>query len=163
MNPISGGVVDHICEICERYNVQIVMGDAGGGALANANLRERLGAHRAMQVQYRGVASAGGGANSRPIFWNKIDRYIADRTSMIDHYFMYVIREGVIFPNIRQMTQPIKHLLAEYEEVSNTGRKVWRHAESQPDDCLHAQIYGWMAAKILTMDAMFTYTGSPQT
>lgn len=160
-NPISGGVVDHICEICERYNVGLVIGDAGEGALANANLRERLGAHRAMQVQYRGVASSGGGSNSRPFFWNKTDRFIADRTTMIDHYFMFMLREGVIFPNVRQMQQPIRHLLAEFEEVTNNGRKVWRHAPSQPDDALHAQIFGWMAAKFMTMDPLFTYTGSP--
>jgi hypothetical protein len=156
-NPISGGVIDHIVDMCERYNVSLVFGDAGEGALANANLRERLGPHRAMQVQYRGVANAGGGNNSRPFFWNKIDRFIADRSTMIDHYMMYMKRNGVIFPNIRQMTIPIKDVLNEYEEVTNTGRKVWRHAPTQPDDCLHAMIFGWIAAKFTTMDPAFTY------
>jgi len=161
-NPISGGVIDHICDICNRFNISLVIGDAGEGALANSNLRERLGAHRAMQVQYRGVAGGGGGggSNSRPFYWNKTDRFMAERTTMIDHYFMYVKRRGVIFPNIRSMTLPIKDLLNEYEEVTLQGRKVWRHAPSQPDDCLHAQIFGWMAAKFMSMDPMFTYNGS---
>jgi hypothetical protein len=158
-NPISGGVIDHICEICDRYNVTLVFGDAGEGALANANLRERLGPHRAMQVQYRGSSSGGGGTNVRPFYWNKLDRFLADRTTMIDHYFMFLKRQGVIFPNIRQMQIPIKDLLNEYEEVTASGRKVWRHAPSQPDDCLHAQIFGWMAAKYMTMDPLFTYNG----
>jgi hypothetical protein len=156
-NPISGGVVDHIVDMCDRYNVQLVLGDAGEGALANSNLRERLGNHRAMQVQYRGVANAS--ASTRPFYWNKIDRFLADRTTMIDHFFMFVKRQGVIYPNIRQMQVPIKDMLNEYEEVTNTGRKVWRHAPTQPDDCLHAQIFGWMAAKFLSMDPVFTYNG----
>jgi len=159
-NPISGGVVDHIIEICDRYQVKLIVGDAGEGALPNANLRERLGMHRALQVQYRGGVG-GSGAGTRPFYWNKIDRFMADRTTMIDHYFMYVKRQGVIFPNLKQMTMPIKDLLNEYEEVTQQGRKVWRHAPSQPDDSLHAQIFGWMAAKLVTMDPMFTYDGQP--
>ncbi len=158
-NPISGGVIDHIVDICTRFNVQLIIGDAGEGALANSNLRERLGAHRAMQVQYRGVANAGGG-NSRPFYWNKIDRFLAERTTMIDHYFMFVKRKGVIYPNVRCMQVPIKDMLNEYEEVTQQGRKVWRHAPSQPDDALHAQIFGWMAAKFITQDPIFSYNGA---
>ena len=159
-NPISGGVIDHICDVVNRYNVSLVIGDAGEGALANSNLRERLGPHRAMQVQYRGSAAGSGGGNSRPFYWNKTDRFMAERTTMIDHYFMYLKRKGVVFPNIRSMQIPIKDLLNEYEEVTLQGRKVWRHAPSQPDDCLHAQVFGWMAAKFMSMDPMFTYNGS---
>lgn len=158
-NPISGGVVDHICDICNRFNVSLVIGDAGEGALANSNLRERLGQHRAMQVQYRGTMSSGAGAG-RPFYWNKIDRFLAERTTMIDHFFMYVKRQGVIYPNVRTMQMPIKDMLNEYEEVTKQGRKVWRHAPSQPDDCLHAQIFGWMAAKFMQMDPMFTYNSA---
>lgn len=156
-NPISGGVVDHICEICERYNVTLIIGDAGEGALANSNLRERLGPNRAMQVQYRGTSSGGGTGAGKPFYWNKIDRFLAERTTMIDHYFMYVKRGGVIYPNVRQMQEPIRDMLNEYEEVTKMGRKVWRHAPSQPDDSLHAQIFGWMAAKFVMMDPMFTF------
>lgn len=152
-NPISGGVVDHIVEMCRRYNVKLVMGDAGEGALANANLRERLGNHRALQVQYSGA----GGTSTAPFRWNKRDRFIAERTTMIDHYMMFLKREGVIFPNIKQMHVPLQDILNEYEEVTSSGRKVWRHAPAQPDDALHAQIFGWMAAKHVVMDPMFTY------
>jgi hypothetical protein len=157
-NPISGGVIDHVCQICDSFGVQLIIGDAGEGALPNANLRERLGSHRAFQVQYRGTANAT--ANSRPFYWNKVDRYMAERTTMIDNYMMYVKRQGVVFPSLRLMATPIKDILNEYEEVTNQGRKVWRHAPSQPDDCLHAQIFGWIAAKIAEGDPMFTYNGA---
>lgn len=152
-NPISGGVVDHIVEMCNRHQVKLIMGDAGEGALANANLRERLGPHRALQVQYSGAQAT----TAAPFRWNKRDRFMADRTTMIDHYMMFLKRQGVIFPNVKQMYQALQDILNEYEEVTNTGRKVWRHAPSQPDDALHAQIFGWMAAKHATMDPMFTY------
>jgi hypothetical protein len=158
-NPISGGVVDHICDISQRFNVSLIIGDAGEGALANSNLRERLGPHRAMQVQYRGTASSSS-ASGRPFYWNKVDRFLAERTTMIDHFFMYVKRQGVIYPNVRSMQLPIKDMLNEYEEVTKQGRKVWRHAPSQPDDCLHAQIFGWMAAKFMQMDPMFTFNSA---
>lgn len=157
-NPISGGVIDHVCQICDNYGVEIIMGDAGEGALANANLRERLGSHRAMQVQYRGVANAN--SNSRPFYWNKVDRFLAERTTMIDNFMMVMKRKGVIFPNIRYMTMPIRDVLNEYEEVTLQGRKVWRHAPAQPDDCLHAMIFGWIASKIKMMDPLFTYNGA---
>lgn len=154
-NAISGGVIDHVVEKCTQFGVEIIVGDAGEGALPNANLRERLGMHRALQVQYRGSMNAN--ANPRVFYWNKIDRYLADRTAMIDHFFMFIKRQGVIYPNVKQMIMPIRDMLNEYEEVTQQGRKVWRHAPSQPDDCLHAQIFGWIAAKLVSLDPMFTY------
>jgi len=158
-NPISGGVVEHIVDMCTRYNVSLIIGDAGAGALANANLREQLGSHRAMQVQYKGGTSGSSGAG-RPFYWNKIDRFLAERTTMIDHFFMFVKRAGVIYPNVRQMQIPIRDMLNEYEEETKHGRKVWRHAPTQPDDSLHAQIFGWMAAKFATMDPTFTFNSA---
>ena len=159
-NPISGGVVDHIVQQCEKYQVQLIAGDAGEGALANANLRERLGPHRAVQIQYQG-SMLGSTASRRPFYWNKIDRFLADRTTMIDNYMLYIKRQGVIFPCIKQMQVPIKDILNEYEEVTKMGRKVWRHAPTQPDDCLHAQIFGWLAAKNVTDDGFYTYNDQP--
>jgi hypothetical protein len=154
-NAISGGVVDHIVSQCVAYGVELIVGDAGVGALPNANLRERLGQHRALQMQYRGVLNSSG--NQRPFYWNKIDRFIGDKTFLIDNFFMFLKRRGVIYPNIKSMALPIKDMLNVYEETTRQGRKVWTHAASQPDDCLHAQLFGWVAAKILALDPVFTY------
>ena len=155
-NPISGGVVDHICDMCERYNVQLAIGDAGAGALANSNVRERLGPQRMLQLQYKG-SSSGNSTASRPIFWNKIDRFIADRTFLIDNFLLYVKRGGVVFPNVKQMQPAIKDMLAVYEEETQQGKKVWRHGITEPDDALHAMIFGFAAAKFLTADPVFSY------
>jgi hypothetical protein len=155
-NAISGGVVDHIVEKCTQYGVEIVCGDAGVGALPNANLRERLGQHRALQIQYRGTQNASSG-NQRPFYWNKIDRFLGDRTYLIDNFMLFLKRGGVVFPNVRQMIMPIRDVLNEFEEVSKSGRKIWAHAPSQPDDCLHAMIFAWCASKLVSGDPLFTY------
>jgi hypothetical protein len=66
----------------------------------------------------------------------------------------------IIFPHVRQMAEPISDIMNEYEEVTSQGahgggRKVWRHAPTAPDDCLHAQIYAWLAMKVLQGDLEF--------
>ena len=122
-------------------------GDAGEGQLANAILREKLG-QRWIQVRYLAL--------SCPIKWNPDTlTYHADRTTMIDNYAMFVKKEGVIFANEPSMRPAITDILNVYEETTNMGRKVWRHAPTQPDDALHAQLFGWLAWKIASMDLKF--------
>jgi hypothetical protein len=154
-NAISGGVVDDIVEKCTMFQVELVVGDAGVGALPNANLRERLGQHRALQVQYRGVLNASG--NTKMFYWNRVDRYLADRTAIIDNYLMFLKRGGCIFPNVKCMQLAIKDILNVFEETSRMGRKTWSKSPHTPDDALHAQIFGWIASKIICLDPVFTY------
>ena len=138
--------VDDIARICQTYSVALVIGDAGEGALPNATLRDRLGAHRVTMVQY--------GAQAQPMKWN-IDRYLADRTTLIDNYLMFLKRKAAAFPPREEAREAIKDILNVYEEVTISGRKVWRHSPQLPDDCLHAQIFGWVAYKIVMQDLKF--------
>ncbi len=140
--------IDEIVELCNAWGVNMVCGDAGEGALANSYLRARLGEHRVVAVQY--------GAFSKPAEW-KPDKmaYLLDRTTLIDNYAKFLIIKQVIYPNIRQSQIAINDILNVYEEVTMQGRKVWRHAPTMPDDCLHAQIFGWFAWKILVQDFKF--------
>jgi hypothetical protein len=144
-NPVQD--VDAIVHYCLAYNVAMVVGDAGEGALANATLREKLGMHRAVQVQY--------GSQAKPMQWNGVDRYMADRTTLIDNFIMIMKRQGVILPPKEQVRDPIKDILNEYEEVTTAGKKVWRHSPSLPDDSLHAMLFGWVAFKIIMGDLKF--------
>lgn len=142
--------VDEIAKICKEIGVQYVIGDAGGGAIANARLRDALGPHRVGQSQY-----GGGQGYSQLIRWsNNTNRYLVNRTAAVDSYMISLKNQEVIFPNVRQMGVPIQDILNEYEDIVNQGkgsheRKVWRHAATAPDDCLHAQIYAWLAMKVL--------------
>ena len=144
--PGNNAVVDvqDIMRICQQYSVAMVVGDAGEGALPNATLRTHLGPHRVTMVQY--------GALGQPIKWNGLDRYQADRTTLIDNYLMYLKRGAVIYPPREEMREPIQDILNVYEEVTTAGKKVWRHSPQLPDDCLHAQLFGWFAYKLAVQD-----------
>lgn len=141
-----------VIEICEKYNVQMVVGDAGVGAVPNSMLVNALGAHRVVQAQY--------GSLSKLIKWNGRDRYMVDRTAAIDTMMLKYKKGGVIFANERQMAQAIDDILAEYEEVTKTGqgKKIWSHSPLVPDDCLHAQVFGWLAMDIITHKIEFYET-----
>lgn len=144
-NPVND--VRDILDILQKYHVTVVVGDAGEGALPNSMLRDGLGAHRCTMVQY--------GSQQSPCKWNGIDRYTADRTTMIDNYLMLLKKQGAIFPPYEETVEPIKDILNIYEEVTTLGKKVWRHAPSLPDDCLHAQLFGWFAFKLSQSDLKF--------
>lgn len=155
--------VNEVAEIFNKCNCRYVIGDAGEGAVANSDLRNKLGAHRVGQAQY------GGGAGfTRLIAWSKQGtRFLVNRTAAIDSYMLWLKKQGVIFPNVRQMATPIQDILNEYEETTKSGqggtsRKVWRHAPTAPDDCLHAQIFGWLALKVVQGDLEFYERRSPE-
>lgn len=145
MNPIH--IIDEIAMICSQYNVAMVVGDAGEGHLANETLRSKIGHHRVTQLQY--------GASDKAIYFNGQDRYIANRTVLIDNYFLMLKQKGIEFGRIEDMRIAIDDLLNEFEEVTATGKKIWQHSAERPDDCLHAGIYAWIAHKIQGNDLLF--------
>ena len=66
-------------------------------------------------------------------------------------------KRAVIFPNARQTAIPISDILNEYEETIKNPqgggeKKAWRHAPDAPDDCLMAQIFAWIASKVVLGD-----------
>jgi hypothetical protein len=147
-NAHATGWVPEIVELCNAWNVHMVCGDAGEGALANAMLREKLGPHRVIQLRYMAL--------SRPIEWNAPALcYHADRTTLIDNYAAYLQRQSAVFPKLPQAQPAFNDILNEYEETTTQGRKVWRHAPTQPDDALHAQLFGWIAWRVLCGDLKF--------
>lgn len=147
--PGNNAVVDvkDVIDVCNNFSVAMIVGDAGEGSLPNSMLRESLGMHRVFPVQYGSFAKA--------LAWNGVDRYLADRTTLIDNYMMYLKREAAVFPDYGQMQQPIQDILNVFEEVTTSGKKVWRHSPQLPDDCLHAQLFGWLALKLVTADLKF--------
>jgi hypothetical protein len=142
-------IVDDVVEVLQAYSVKLVIGDRGEGHLANDLIAKRLGKHRVHQLHY--------GSQATPLSWNdKGQFYTGDRTSLMDNYFMVLKRQGVEYPRLEYMREAITDVLNIYEEVTTQGRKVWRHAKTQPDDAFHAQLFGWLAAKIIMMDLQFS-------
>jgi hypothetical protein len=144
-NPVHA--VEEIIHICNMYRVVYAVGDAGEGSLPNDVLRNALGPNRMTQVQY--------GAYAKVIHWNNEDRYLIDRTTMIDNYVLLLKKRMVEFGPREEMSIAIADILNEYEEVTMLGRKVWRHSPQKPDDCLHASLFGWLASKIVLNDLKF--------
>ena len=145
VNPVNS--VEEIVQICNLYRVAYAVGDAGEGSLPNDVLRNALGPNRMTQVQY--------GAYAQALHWNGQDRYLLDRTTMIDNYVMLLKKKMVQFGPLDEMNIAIADILNEYEEVTMLGRKVWRHSPLKPDDCLHASLFGWLASKIIMNDLKF--------
>ena len=153
-NPAAN--VDEIADTLIKCGCQHVVGDAGGGAVANSMLCDKIGQHRMSQSQY-----GGGGGFDQIIRWSKqAKRYLVNRTAAIDSYMLCLKNHEIVFPNVRQMATPIQDILNEYEEETSSGsqgggRRLWKHSPAAPDDCLHAQIYAWLAMKIIQGDVEF--------
>lgn len=145
MNPVH--IIDEIAMICSQYQVSMVVGDAGEGHVANETLRAKIGYHRVTQMQY--------GGTDKTIYFNGIDRYVANRTTLIDNYFLLLKRKGVEFGKENAMRTAIDDILNVFEEVTSSGKKVWQHSAERPDDCLHAGLYAWIAHKIQGNDLKF--------
>jgi hypothetical protein len=143
-NPVS--TVDELATFFSRYRVNLVIGDAGEGALANSLLLSKLQCPL-YQLQY--------GSQTKPLKWNGIDRYTADRTTLIDCFFYDIKKKRIAFLGEPRMSEAFEDFLALYEEVTPAGKKVWRHSPSKPDDCLHAAVFSWVACKVLTHDMTF--------
>lgn len=141
-NGHATGWIDEIVTLCNAWDVQMVVGDAGEGALANSFLRQALGAHRVTAVRYMAL--------SKPFEWNQdTHTYHVDRTTLIDDFARTLVHQQVVYPMQSQAQTAIEDILNVYEEVTPQGRKVWRHSPSMPDDCLHAQLFGRIGMQIL--------------
>ena len=145
LNPVDA--VSRIARTFLEHNVSLVIGDAGEGALANSLLTKELAGKPVYQLQY--------GSNAKPLKWNGVDRYLADRTTLIDCFFLDVKQGRVQFLSTEQMKEAFEDFLALYEEVMPSGKKVWRHSPNAPDDCLHSAGFSWAACKKLTHDLTF--------
>ena len=139
--------VEEVKDIFNHYNCVMGVGDAGEGTIANDLLRREFG-HRWVQVQYGGF--------SKSIEW-RLDalKFFADRTTMIDNYALFLKQQRAVWASERIMRPVIQDVLNEYEETSLTGKKIWRHAPTQPDDCLHAGLFSWLAWRIATQNLAF--------
>lgn len=141
------GWVPEIMDIFDGYGCAMGCGDAGEGALANGQLRDRYGI-RWTQVAYMAL--------SCPIKWMADTlKFHADRTTLIDNYAMFLKQQRAVLAGERAMRPAIQDILNEYEETTRMGKKVWRHAPTQPDDCLHAGLFAWLAWRIVTQNLSF--------
>lgn len=150
-NPVHN--VEEMVSSLKEWRVPLVIADAGEGALANAILQEKLG-KMIVQGQY--------GYFRHPFKWNNVDRYIIDKTTIIDTFMGDLIKERFVFCNADQFQFEIDDIMAEYETTTEggIGRRVWTHSPDKPDDFLHALIFAWLAIKSLQGDLYFYKTSA---
>lgn len=142
-------------DACTHYKM-FIGADAGEGNMGTDLLRHRLqNPMRIVKFRYSGT-SAG------YIAWNKKGKfYTVNRTQAIDSLMTALIRKEFQFPKEPDeiMAVPFKDILAEYEEIigeTGIGRKVWRHAPTQPDDFLHALNFARIALQIANKEVDLT-------
>ncbi len=133
--------IEEIVVVARMFKVRVVGADAGEGALNNAYLAEALGANRVQPFRY--------GAYDLPARLSKDMRTVyLDKTQAVDDFFMHFKKGQFILPPFETFTEESEHLLAEYEVTTKSGRKIWTHSPSIPDDFLHAMIFGYNAYKM---------------
>lgn len=145
MNPID--TIQDIGKYINYMRVAMTVGDAGEGHTANNLLRQYIGAEKLIPVQW--------GSQALPMKWNGVDRYICDKTTVFDNFIIFMKYGGVILPQLPEAQIIIDDILNEYEDISMTGKKLWKCTGGKSDDLLHAQIFGWLAHKITSGDINF--------
>lgn len=131
-------------------NIRMIVCDAGEGNMNTEMLRRRVGRDKVSKARY--------GSPKWHCKWDAEGGFLSvNRTWSIDSLMSALQRKEFEFPtNIQQMTPAFDDVLAEYEEVTKLGYKVWRHAPTQPDDFLHALNFARIAVQMVTGDLDLT-------
>ena len=139
----ENAAIRRILKNYDAGNQLLVGGDAGEGNMNMDMLRSE------MSVPQRVVKFRYTGPNAK--YYARWDRqqnvYSLNKTVAVDSVMMAFLRREIEFPKEPReyLALGFKHILAEFEETTSTdagGRKVWRHADTNPDDFLHALVFG---------------------
>ena len=134
----------------QLFQCQIVGADAGMGMIQNADMMQALGYNRFRQIMY--VASNSG-------FSYDPDRNMITlaKTQAIDTVMGMLTNrfrpKGLsngkplefIMPDYDDSRFFIDDILAEFEQETKQGKKMWTHSSMKPDDTLHAITFGLYA------------------
>lgn len=130
------------------FKVKFIGADAGGGALGNSFLADKLGAGRIQPFRY--------GSFSFPVSTAKDGMTInVDKTTAIDDFMKTIIKKAIEFPNYDSFKEEAAHILSNYEITRDSGKKIWTNGKVKPDDTLHALVFGILAMKVYTKSLRF--------
>lgn len=146
-NPVSD--LAEITNVLRAYDQgqMMIVGDAGEGNANMDTLRHRFNQpSRIVKVRYVGEQNAYIAWNKKAMTWT------VHRTPAVDSLMGLLKSGGVEFPKepAQAMEVPFADILNEYVEVTKTGRKRWAHAETRPDDFLHALVFGRIGLQLTT-------------
>lgn len=156
----GGEPVRHVEDIAQwliRFGCHMVCGDHGGGNFAMSQLRGLLPAGmRLVPVMYTDSAA--------PYKWDDhACRYTVNRTTVIDTFFTDIKRGYVRCFRWEDFEPFARDILNVREAVigeeHGRGRRVWRRRPDLPDDALHSMVFGWFAARVLSLRLDFSLGG----
>lgn len=137
--------VDRVEKIFKQYEADVYSGDRGVGVLQGQLLQRSLGYKNAIMVNY--VAA------KRRLRWDLAGGYMAaDRTLSMDIIMQRMRRGALKFETpCWDLTHHMwEHALSIFEEEMQTGRRVYRHEEDEPDDWFHSICFGYVGLEYLT-------------
>lgn len=139
-----------LIQVAQLFQCKIVGADAGMGMVQNADMMQALGNNRFRQVMY--VASNAGfsfdiGRNM--IHLSKVQGIDTIMTMFIGSFKPKGLTGGrtleFVMPEYDDSRHFVDDILAEYEQETKQGKKMWTHSPIKPDDTLHAIVFGMYA------------------
>lgn len=142
--------VARVRDIYNAFGAKVIASDRGVGVLQVQLLQKELGFSRALAVQYVS-------ANNK-LRWDQQGQFLAaDRTQAIDNVVMKIRlgKSRIETPRWPIMEQYWQDALNIFEEETNAGKRVYRHHPDEPDDWIHAVVFGNIGYQFITGDYSF--------
>lgn len=136
--------------------VSLVACDRGEGNAPTDMIRHKIDPRRVIKIAYSD--------SKKYISWDpQMHGAVVNRTNAIDSLMWALYRGEFQFPKDPEghlMDTAFKDILSEFEEVTLKGKKIWMHAPTNPDDCLHALNFARIAMQIATKELDLTSRAS---
>jgi len=146
-----------VLEIFRRFRVVRIGADYGNGWVYNQYIRNALGIDKVNVFQY--VASKLFMAVNR-----QGGHMVVDRTNIMNLVLMELKQKKFVFPKLSVAQPFFDDILSVYEEelqLPSGQRKVFKHSYDQPDDFMHALVYGSLACKMYNGDPALDLANLP--
>ncbi len=141
---------EELIKTAQLFQCTIVGADAGMGMIQNADMMQALGYNRFRQIMY--VASNAGfnyDLERNMIMLSKTQAIDTIMSMFTKRYRPKGLTNGkpleFIFPEYDDVRFFIDDILAEFEQETKQGKKMWTHSSMKPDDTLHAIVFGMYA------------------
>lgn len=129
--------IDEIIELFHKFGVALVGADFGAGATNNQILKQRLGEERVIEFFYT--------AQKEQVRVSK-GKFLLDRTMAIDEILVLIKKKLIAFPS--RIREVVYDFLSLREEMTKSGRKIYNHNPTEPDDFVHSLVFAYQAYKL---------------
>ena len=141
---------EELIKTAQLFQCRIVGADAGMGMIQNADMMQALGYNRFRQIMY--VSSNAGFSydmDRNMIMLSKVQGIDTIMSMLTGKFHPKGLSGGkkleFIMPEYDDSRFFIADILAEFEQETKQGKKMWTHSNMKPDDTLHAIVFGLYA------------------